>query len=136
MFNDLQQEGVLVALKVLTYFDPTRGVKIETLLTTALRRHYRRHIRTVLNEALDYTLMQREGARAYERERGVVNLSVETRVLMARVRRLPEAQRALALDLFREGGALRKVAQSNHWSVTRTKRNVARLRATLRRGDL
>lgn len=134
LLDDLRQEGAIAALRALLYFDPTRGVKVETWVTGAIRKHLRRHIRVVLNDALDYTATQREGAKAYEHERGgIARHSVETRVLLARVRALPDAQRALALDLLREDGIIAHVARSNDWTLSQTKQRVERLRATLRR---
>ena len=130
--DDLQQEGAIVALKVIDAFDPTAGTRLTTYLTTALRRHYARRVREILLDTLDYTEEQRARVRAHVRAQSVVRPNEEIRLMLMRLRRLPSAQRALALDLAYAEGKVRPVAKANGWTLREAQQRVEHLRAALR----
>ncbi len=135
--DDLMQEGWLIALKVLEHFDSARGAKIETLLTLAIRQHFRRLIKTTLLRALIYTEEQRYRADARLREEfpRVIEHPEdihEARLITLRLRTLPVEQQRLAWELANSNGRISRVARDNGWSMRNARVRVSALRAALR----
>jgi hypothetical protein len=131
--DDLRQEGRIVALRVLNHFDPMRGTQVETLLTDALRRHYRRLIKRTLVRAFLYDGSQRARfvADLRERERMHPFGLVTARVLLSRVRELPLSEQRLAVALVQSDGRVASVARRYHWTRYYTHKRVSALRALL-----
>ena len=134
-FDDLHQEARIVALKVLEHFDPERNVKIETLLTVALRNHFRRLTKHVLTRAFLYSPNQRADLTSHLK----INVRVDplggitARLVLARLRTLSQDEQQLARLLITYDGHVRAVARRYQWSLATTYKRVAALRSALTR---
>ncbi len=134
--SDLRQEAQIVALKLLTHFDPMRDVKIDTLLTLALRQHFRRLVKRTLTRAFLYSLDQRARFVAELRARSRADPfgQIAARVLLSRLTTLSDDDQRLARTLIAMDGRLSRVAKRNHWTLYYTTKRVAALRAALLKG--
>lgn len=146
--DDLVQEGRKHAHEyVLIQFDPERGVKFETLLTLAIRRHFRRLIRVQMTRAL---LSRINGS--VEPSAAALTFNAETITLRTRSARevgeaalaralgdewqrrlaaLPPIYQQLASALLEHDGVLTYAARDLGWSTHNTRRRVQHLRAML-----
>src|SRR2546429_4273829 len=124
--SDVRQEAFVVALTVLAAFDPERNVKISTLLTIALRRHFRRLVKHVLSRAFLYS-GQRAELRAHVALDARVNPFgvINARLMLERLRALPRADQELARALVTHDGRIRAVALHYRWSLATTHKRVA-----------
>lgn len=127
--DDLRQEGRIVALRVLDAFDPNRGTEVETVLTVALRKHYRRLIKRTLMRAFLYNVETR--VPLDRRRADQPDEVLAARLLLARLAKLPSGTRRLAFELMRANGRLSLVAQRYQWSAYETRKRVHALRAML-----
>lgn len=130
--DDLQQEAMLVALRVLDTYDTQRGADVKTLLTLALRNHFRSMIRLTLRHMLrtahsDIIDHARETTKAIVDPRA----GLDAALLLRRLRALSRPQQALAWALVNHGGDISKVSRDYGWSVAQTRKHVLRLRRTL-----
>jgi hypothetical protein len=133
--DDLMQEGWLVAHKVLRIYDPSRGAKMETLLTLSIRRHFSRLVKRVLMRAMIYNEQQRQRIDNWLRvSRYDVNPTnaLRARLIIAKLEMMSREDQALALHLLETNGCVKAVAKRNHWSLPFTRERVKALRAVLR----
>lgn len=130
--DDLRQEATIVALKVLDHYDPQRAAAVETLLTLALRRHFRRLIKRTLTRAFLYDAARR--SLLVHELRARANVSPEdqafARTLVARI---PPEDHTLAAALMDANGNVAAVARQQHWTLHYTNKRVAALRARILR---
>lgn len=126
--DDLKQEGWLVALRVMQTYDATRGMKVETLLTIALRRHYSMMVRAVVVRAIPDDV--RDELRALPRDFNPVR-AYEAGLLLKQLRALPDDQQSLARELIDHDGSVRALATARRWPISRATREVRRLREAL-----
>lgn len=131
--DDLKQEGHVVALHVLQTYDPNRPVEVETVLTTALRRHFRRLIKRTLMRAFLYDATERARFTAdlRTRQRESPADALTARVMLARLATLPPGEQKLAAALVRTNGRLAPIARRYLWSAYETRKRVAALRQLL-----
>lgn len=132
-YDDLVQEGWIVAHRVLRDYDPNRGARIETLLVLALRHHFGRLAKTMRRKQLDlpafdyYTQAHHVGA----------DRTTEARIMLARLHDMPPDDQYLAADLVEFETLplprrVKKIAKRRGWSVPFTKIRIVELRAMLR----
>lgn len=139
--DDLEQEGRVVAWrKVLIAFDPSRGVQVETLLTLALRNHYRQLLREhrrrwMLPKATTTRVHSTRTPLDGEPARPVIarvdaRESLDVRIAL---HRLSGDHQRLALDLIACGGKIPALATARRWPVSQTRRRVLTLREAMAR---
>jgi len=130
--DDLQQEAMLVALRVLDTYDTQRGADVKTLLTLALRNHFRSLIRLTLRHMLrtDHSGIV---THARETSRAIVDprTGLDAALLLRRLRALSRPQQVLAWALVNRGGNISQVSKDYGWSVAQTRKHVLRLRRAL-----
>lgn len=124
--DDLKQEGWLVALRVMSEYDATRPVKVETYLTVALRRRFSSMVRSVVTRVVVADALRDALPRDFNPAR-----AYEAGVLFKRLRALPSDQQALARDLLDHDGSVRALAASRKWPMYRATKEVKRLRDAL-----
>lgn len=128
--HDLRQEGWIVAIKCVKDFDPGRGVKIETYLTTSLRRHFARLVQTTLRK----TLAHRNPLFVAQHPTSFPNpeRAYEAKVLLARLTR---SQIELVRDLADAGGSLSTLAYRRHVPAKTLKLQLNTVKRALQSGN-
>jgi len=128
--DDLRQEALIIALKVLDHYDPEREASVETVLTLALRRRFRRLIKRTLTRVFLYDDEQR--ALLVHTLRPRVSTVADQALARVLLSRIPQADRALAQALVEANGSVAAVARQQHWTLYYTTKRVLALRAAIR----
>lgn len=141
--NDLQQEGWIVAMRVLKHFKRSRKVKLETYLTTALHRHFRYMVTTALRRALTHAMFNRldDADPAIKAKHEALTAhspiddldhELDLELGIERLERLDPESRRLALALARCGGKIIPLAQLLRLPLYIVRPRVHALRARLK----
>lgn len=141
--NDLQQEGWIVAIRVLKHFKRARKVKLDTYLTTALRRHFHRMTTTAMRRALTHAMFNRlddadpeiklkQEALTAHSPIAELDHELDLELGIERLERLDPESRRLALALARCGGKIIPLAQLLRLPLYLVRARVHALRARLK----
>ncbi len=130
-YDDLVQEGWLVAHKVMRTYNPKRGAKIETVLFISLHRHYARLLKRSLEKTFRYTAEQQERIADYEMFQSRTD-SRKVRLIMAKIAALAPPEQALVRDLVNMKQNTVKIARKLQWSIPFTEQRIEELKAVLK----
>lgn len=132
-YDDLVQEGWLVAHKVLRTYDPKRGAKIETVLFVSLHRHYARLLKHSLMRIFKYTAEQQAALANFELFRSQHHSeSRRVRLLLSKIMELTPEEQALIRDLIDLKQNTVKIAKKRQWSIPFTEQRIEELKAVLK----
>ncbi len=132
-YDDLVQEGWLVAHKVMRTYNPKRGAKIETVLFISLHRHYARLLKHSLTRTFKYTAEQQAAIADFELFRSQHHAeSRRVRLIMAKIAELTPDERALVCDLVSLKQNTVKIAKKWRWSIPFTEQRIEELKAVLK----
>lgn len=132
-YDDLVQEGWLVAHKVMRTYNAKRGAKIETVLFVSLHRHFARLLKHALVRAFKYTAEQQQIIADFELFRSQYHAeSRRVRLIMAKIAELTPDERALVCDLVNMKQNTARIAKKRQWSIPFTEQRIEELRAVLK----
>lgn len=130
-YDDLVQEGWLVAHKVMRTYDAKRGAKLETVLFISLHRHFARLLKQSLEKTFKYTAEQQVRILDYEMFQSRTD-SRKIRLLMAKIDELTPEEYRLVLDLIDLKQNAKKIAKKWQWSIPFTEQRIDELKAVLK----